>query len=60
MARPKLPESAKGKPFKVYLRNALRTKSARHASNKGISLSQLINELLRREIERADRKAKAA
>lgn len=59
MARPKLPESAKGKPAKIYMRNTIRKPAAALAYRQGISLSQLINELLRRELARVERKRAA-
>jgi len=57
MARPKLPESAKGKPVKIYLRNALRKDADKLAFKRGVSLSHLINDLLRNEVESTAKRA---
>ncbi len=57
MARPK---GRNGKSRKFYLADKVYNAATRLAFSRNLSASQLVSELLRREIERADRKAKAA
>lgn len=57
MARPKLPQSAKARPVKIYMRNTIRKAGAELAFKRNLSLSQLVCECLRRELQRAERAA---
>lgn len=57
MARPKLPESAKANAVKIYMRDSLRKDAAKLAFARGISLSQLVSDALRRAVTTAKRSA---
>lgn len=57
MARPKLPPSAKASPVKIYMRDSIREDAAKLAFKRGISLSQLVADSLRRAIVASKRAA---